>query len=279
MIGFLKPPSGRMGNVLIQYVFLRQLAERIGNDYFHVKLPYDQYFEDFGRRNVSLKLLLSKKWRVDLRYIESAGMDAFIKEAADKNREGYTIVLEPPILGHLFEFKEENPARFLKVKEQYQSKIENRENKVLAGLHFRGTDFKAWNPMASLSAEYYRDSINCILKKFDDNPGKVRWLLFTDDNHFPPYCDTLEYLKSKGLDYVAGNADNPIMVDFCRLSQCDYIVSSPSTYAIMAAIMGKENKKIIHNRQWVEYCTQKGEAFWKEIKENSVPWYQVIALL
>lgn len=39
MIGFEKEPTGRMGNVLIQYVFLRQLAEKIGVDYFILNFP------------------------------------------------------------------------------------------------------------------------------------------------------------------------------------------------------------------------------------------------
>lgn len=279
MIGFLKTPPGRMGNVLIQYVFLRQLSERIGIDYFHGKLPYAQYFEEFERRNISLKLLLSKKWRVDLEHIEREGADVFIREAAERDREGYTIVLEPPVLGHLFEFKDENPARFLKVRRQYDHEMEPQEGKVLVGLHFRGTDFREWNRMASLPSEYYRDAIDSILKRFNGDSDKLRWYLFTDDNAFLPYCETVRYLQSRGLDFIAGNAGNPVMADFCRLSQCDYIVSSPSTYAVMAAILGKENKKIIHNRKWVAYCVQNGEAFWKEIEDHAVPWYQVIELV
>lgn len=280
MIGFFSSPSGRMGNVLIQYIFLRQLAERIGTEFFHIRLPYSQYFEGFGRRNLSLKFLLSKKkWWVDLNAIESVGVDAFIKEAKDKNKKGYIIILKPPMLGHLFEFKEENPARFLKIKDKYWCGIENRENKTLVGLHFRGSDFKGWNDRAVLSTEYYRNAINAVLKRLAGDSEKVRWLLFTDDNEFLAYCETLKYLQSIGFDFVAGNADNPMMEDFCRLSQCDYIISSPSTFAIMAAIIGKENKKIIHNKEWVLYCVQKGESFWEDIMENCVPWYQVIELL
>lgn len=279
MIGFLELPSGRMGNVLLQYVFLRQLADRLGIDYFHMKLPYAQYFENFSRRNISWKLLFTRKWQVDLKYIEDMGVDDFIKEAEDRSRDGYTIILKPPVLGHLFEFKEENPAKFLKIRAQYQCYVENPEKKVLAGLHFRGTDFKEWNDLAVLPTEYYLNAINYILKTVDGDAGRVRWLMFTDDNCFSTYCDTLKFLQDKGFDFVAGDAGNHAMEDFCRLSQCDYIVSSPSTFAIMAAIMGKENKKIIHNRKWVTSCSQKGEAFWKDIEGNKVPWYQVIGLI
>lgn len=279
MIGFLDVPSGRMGNVLIQYMFMRQLAEKIGIDYFHVKLPYDQYFEGLGRRNISLGLLLSKKWQINLKYIENIGVDAFIEEAVNKNREGYAIVLEPPLLGHLFEFQEDNPARFLRIKEKYALKICNTDNKIMVGLHFRGTDFKAWNSVASLSAEYYLDAIELLMKELSEDPRGVCWKLFTDDNDFPAYCATVKYLQEKGADLVRGDAERSMIDDFYQLSQCDYIVSSPSTYAIVAAIMGKENKKVIQNKQWVEYCVQKGEVFWRKMKENEIPWYQVVEFL
>lgn len=279
MIGFLDVPSGRMGNVLIQYVFLRQLAERMEADYFHVKLPYHQYFEGFGKRHVSLGLRFAKMWKVDIAYIEDVGIKTFLMEAKERNREGYLIVLQPPLLGHLFEFVEENPARFLKIKEKYTKKIENQGEKILVGLHFRGTDFKMWNSRASLSAKYYQNAIDMLMETLRNELQGVCWQLFTDDNDFPPYLAVAEYLQKRGATLMMGDADHLMISDFYQLSQCDYIVSSPSTYAIMAAIMGKENKMIIQNKEWVEYCVQNGEDFWRKMKENQVPWYHVMAFI
>lgn len=279
MIGFLDVPSGRMGNVLIQYMFMRQLAERIGIECFHVRLPYHQYFEEFERRNMSLQLALSKKWRVNLKYIENIGVDAFIGEAINKNREGYSIVLEPPLLGHLFEFMEDNPARFLKIKEKYTQEICNTDNRVEVGLHFRGTDFKEWNSVASLTPEYYQDAIELLMKELSEDLRGVNWKLFTDDNDFPAYRDTVKYLQKKGADVLLGDANRSMIADFYQLSQCEYIISSPSTFAIVAAIIGKENKKIIQSKRWVEYCVQNGEEFWTKMKKNQVPWYSVMAFM
>lgn len=275
MIGFVHKPSGRMGNVMIQYVFLRQLSEKIGIDYFHIDLPYKEKVENFKKHNMSLGMLFHKKWRVDMAYIERVGMSHFIEEAKNKDIEEYDIILQPPVLGHLFDYKEENPAKYIHISNQYKQDIENSTNCRWVGIHFRGTDFKGWNEKASLSYEYYREAIELLMNREQN----LKFILFTDDNEFDAYKNVMKYLNKQKYNYIPGDANREMMVDFYQMSQCDYIISSPSTFAIMATLYGKENKQIIHNRQWVQYCVEQGEQFWIEIAENRVPYYNVVAII
>lgn len=277
MIGFLEIPTGRLGNVMIQYAFLRQLSERIGTDYFHVKMPYCDKINNFGKVNLSLNVIFGKKWNVDKKYIEKVGITSFIEEAQQMNQRGYHIVLKPPVLGYLFEFKDENPARFFEINSQYCLPMENKQKKILVGLHFRGTDFEEWNQKASLKVDYYKKSIEKVIKEY--GLENIKLCLFTDDNKFKTYNETIKFVQDMHLDYIPGDEKNAMMCDFYQLSQCDCIISSPSTFAVMAAIMGKKNKKIIHNKEWAEHCASNGESFWKSIILNEIPYYNIMCLI
>lgn len=278
MIGFLEKPTGRMGNVLIQYAFLRQLAERIGTDYFHVEMPYKEYFEEFGEKNLSWRVKFSKKWMVTNAEILSLGIEKFLKECREREQKGYNIVLQPPVLGHLFEFKDENPGKYFRIKKEYIEKWEVK-NQILVGIHFRGTDFKEWNEVASLPFSYYKDAIDLILK--DEEGKSIGFVLFTDDEQFDPFQKTCDYLCRIDFDgeILYGDMSKPMIYDLYKLSNCDYIISSPSTYAIVAGIMGKKDKKIIHAKQWINHCVEKGESFWIDVSKNAVPYYVILDIL
>ena len=276
MIGFEKQPTGRMGNVLIQYVFLRQLAEKIGLDYFHPVLPYEKYFRDFKVRRRPLKELMKKKWIVSNAYISEVGVEQFIKEAIEK--KDYSIVLKPPVLGHLLEWEDENQMRFIRVKEEFSQGVadESYNGRKKAGIHFRATDFREWDINAVLDFEYYKNAIDYVMQSMDGDAPV--FFLFTDENEFDTYKQTIMYLEEKGLEYVAGDANRPMMKDFIGLSECDVIISSPSTFAICAALYGKDNKMIVHSRKWVDYCVNRKEVFWQTVQDNKNQHYNTVVL-
>lgn len=276
MIGFEKKPTGRMGNVLIQYVFLRQIAEKTGLDYFHPVLPYEQYFEGFKAKRRTLREFFKPKWIVSNSHIKDVGVEQFINEV--KEKKDYSIILKPPVLGHLLEWHDENQMRFIRVKEECADNtvdVANDERKKI-GIHFRATDFREWDANAVLDFAYYKAGIDYVLDQMkESNP---LFLLFTDENEFDTYRQTISYLEEKGLDYVAGDAKRPMMRDFVGLSECDVIISSPSTFAICATLYGKENKKIIHSKKWVDYCINRDEEFWKTVQENENQYYDTVVL-
>lgn len=124
-------------------------------------------------------------------------------------------------------------------------------------IHFRGTDFHQWNINAVLGFDYYYDSIEEVKESVDS------FALFTDDSNLPSFTMVKEHLSSQGINFTEGGWENYIN-DFSFMSECDYIISSPSTFCICAGFIGKK-KKIIHSKKWVEDQASQNDKFWVDL--------------
>ncbi len=274
MIGIKSLSPGRMGNRLFHYHFLRQISKKTGIDYFHCNFPDSIYFEDMEKKSppfFSFKRPLKIKSRDILGYT-SNDFIGYIKQEGGRGRR---IVLTPPILGEVFfDYLFYPPSDFIRIKAQYKIDFPfDTTNKLIIGIHFRGTDFSEWNKHAALTFSYYRDAINYCRDYFDNrNPIFV---LFTDDSNYPAFVETVEFLKESTKDcyYIGDNSSLPIY-DFYQMSQCDVLISSPSTFAIIAGSIGKR-KKIIHAKSWLDYAISKNDTFWVKLKETSNPYYSL----
>jgi len=114
-------------------------------------------------------------------------------------------------------------------------------------IHFRGGDFHSWNPSAILNTSYYCDSIDEVKQE------AANFVLFSDDTTLESYRKVQDYLVSQDLSFILGeNSTNRQRYghDFSLMSECDYIISTPSTYAICAGFVGRP-KKIIHSAAWL----------------------------
>lgn len=133
-------------------------------------------------------------------------------------------------------------------------------------IHFRGTDFHEWNPESILSPEYYLDSIKEIR-------NAKRYYLFTDDTTLESYKAVKNLLSNKecffGDDYLD---------DFSKMSECEYIISSPSTFCICAGFIGKE-KKIIHSKNWVQGRMNENDKFWIDLYHGGNKDYKIWKLI
>ena len=56
------------------------------------------------------------------------------------------------------------------------------------------------------------------------------------------------------------------------------MISSPSTFNIVAGMVGK-NKKIIHSKEWLDNRKNKNDRFWVELLENQDEDYSVWELI
>ena len=69
MIGFISQPAGRLGNVLLQYLFLRELASKTKNDFFHPDLKGKEYFEGLNEtpnyKRIKRKIFNKRKIKLD----------------------------------------------------------------------------------------------------------------------------------------------------------------------------------------------------------------------
>ena len=66
--------------------------------------------------------------------------------------------------------------------------------------------------------------------------------------------------------------------DFSVMSECDWIISSPSTFCICAGMVGKE-KKIILSKKWVENRKSKNDKFWTELSNGGNNNYKLWELI
>lgn len=170
-----------------------------------------------------------------------------------------TYYLEPCLVELFHEFNKISTYDIFKIKEPIK------HSKKVVGIHYRGTDFKVWDDKCILPFEYYKNSIDFTIEDINDD---FMFILFSDDASLDSFNKSIEYLKSLGKEYQLGKI-NDYLSDFKALSECDYIISSPSTFCITASFCGKKNKKIIHSHDFIiNYKNNTSyfrDIFWKNL--------------
>jgi len=141
----------------------------------------------------------------------------------------------------------------------------------ICAIHFRGTDFHQWDKNAILGYDYYYDSIQEVKDSVD------AFVLFTDDPSLSSFIAIKEYLSNENINFSEGNGYNYI-TDFSIMSECDYIISSPSTFCICAGFIGRK-KQIIHSKGWVEYRVSKDDKFWIDLNNGGNEDYSLYRLI
>jgi len=128
-------------------------------------------------------------------------------------------------------------------------------------VHFRGTDYYSWNATAVLDTDYYIDSVDLV--KDDVSHFK----LFTDDYSLPSFRAVVEKLDKEDIGFFLGEntADRRHFInDFSYMTECEYIISSPSTFCMTAGFIGKK-KRIIHSEQWLLDRINHEDKFWIDL--------------
>jgi len=262
-----------MGNRLFHYHFLRQVSKKTGIEYFHPDLPDKKYFNNMEKKSRPFSIF-KKQTKLNSKKILSYTPEDFLGLIASEDRQGKDLVLNPPMLGEVFfDYLFYPTSEFINIKDEYKKPFNSEYSEdTIIGLHFRGTDFEQWNHNASLKFSYYRDAINHCLDYYKG--GNIIFMLFTDDNKFPPFLETTNHLKMNGLNFhISTNISSPI-IDFYQMSRCDVLISSPSTFAIFAGAIGKE-KKIIHNKAWLDYAIAQNDTFWVRLAETTNSYYSL----
>lgn len=268
MIGYKKNLTGRMGNRLFQYHFMKQLSFKLEIDTFHKNIPDSIWFEDMNEKRVSWNIF-RRKIKYTSKDIQNLGKENFLKDIKQSIQKNKLIVLEPSILGELFyEYLFINPNECIKIKEQFR--VSDISNDFLnVAIHFRGTDFESWNKDAILDTEYYINSIESITEN-----NKLKFYLFSDDLNLDSYLKTINYLKENNLDFILGDISKEAIYDFYTMSCCDIIISSPSTFSIWAGILGKR-KKIIHSEKWIQNRIEENDKFWIDLNNTDNEIYRI----
>ena len=222
----------------------------------------------FGNRILYYNNLrqLAKKENVNWSCIPWEGSNHFLSLTPPCNTGDWDL---KPCLGEMFFGYHSIPTRDIF---EFTQAVKS-DGKKRAAVHFRGGDFHQWNIDAVLSSDYYLDAVKLIENEVDE------FLIFTDDESLKSYNDVEIYFEDKGIAYDIGdNLREDYIGDFKKMTDCDYIISSPSTYNICAGFIGK-HKKIIHSQEWIDNRVKVNDKFWVDLNNGGNDDYSIWRLV
>ena len=272
IIGSIDPLHAGFGNRLLHFITLRQLANRFGTTYFH-NGPRD------SRRILGMHSPRRLRVSTGPRVLIDASEFKFgepMRNIGEILNEGRNVVINGSLLGEAFAgAASAGEVAFPKnLMSQCDKHRRFQQGSSLIALHFRGNDFATWNPMAILPTAYYVDAIRRIRNKIT---GTLIYRLCTDDRSLSSFQETQAFLVDEGLTSLAFDCTNSLECDFSAMASSTFLVSSPSTFAITAAMLG--NPHVIHSGEWVADREEKGEQFWKMVRTRSLPGCRVYDIL
>jgi hypothetical protein len=252
---------------------MKQLAYFFKVDTFHPEIPDSKWFLEMNQKKVDW-LALKKTVKFTSNDIISLGKKNFIDSLHEEIDKGKHIILQAPLLGEVFyDYIFTNPNNIINIKSDFCiSNLDNAEGIKNIAIHFRGTDFEAWNKEAILDLDYYMNAIDYCIEYFQEN--KIVFHIFTDDLKLNTYMETQKNLDKKGINYKLGEYSKEAIYDFYTMSICDVIISSPSTFSIWAGILGNE-KKIIHSASWIENRINANDKFWIDFDNSNCETYKL----
>lgn len=273
-IGFGGELTGRMGNQLLQLLLLKEIAYKCDLKPYYDSISAQKFMYGATRTKglILNKMFGRNSLEITKEDFVNKGVDGVI---ASINESDGDIVMDPSILGFTLQTMFTDVNQFFSIKEKFHEKyIDNSEKTVV--LHYRGTDFKGWNPESILSADYYLQSIDYISNAYVGE--ELNYILLTDDLELDSLNKTISYLKDKKAVYYVGSPSNSVGKDLYNISIADVVVSSPSTFAIFGSFLGND-KKVIHNKGWVEKRASLDDTFWVDVLNNRCDKYPVMALI
>jgi len=235
---------GRFGNNILQYYNLIQLSKFLDVN------PSSVYWND--SENFNDIIGETKSNRNSVTYQKNMSKN-YLKDIIKENN-----LIINGVMGDLFfEFDDISTFDVFNLKIKPNIEYENSKTAV----HFRGGDFRHWaNGNGILPLDYYINSVSMVLE--DDNDTK--FYLYTDDKTLNNFNGLVGYMRANNINHEISN--NDYIQDFSNISDCDYIISNPSTFTICASFIGKRNKKIIHSNKWFEYA--KNDMFWNRLNNG-----------
>lgn len=263
LVGTLRTPKGGFGNRVMSFLSLRHVASALNTRYFSSNsLDRQRVAGIHSKLLVPLALAkLEKTYPQDL--LQSDSIDVL----GERIRRGQSLVFQKPLLGEVFSrYAPVSSAKMPRLKMQSCRVHHPGQNGIpQVALHFRAGDFAQWNPEAVLAEDYYQNAIDLLIARHDE----LRFRIFTDDTSHPAIPGVSRRLFQSGLLIDSEPCDGSLECDYAAIANSSIIVASPSTFAITAAMFG--NASVIHSGKWVKACEDKGEVFWKMVREKSLP--------
>jgi hypothetical protein len=276
MIVFSNNPQGGFGNRLFHYNFALQIAHGFDIELLTAFQGDAEYVKllSSDASNVKWKGIEHYKWD-DIKTLSREEVyECFLNTLKSRKKIG----LKGAFLGDTF-FKYTKITPNSLIIPKYLTGIENTSlNHKNCVVHVRGGDFHTWNPLAIQSLTYYINSINKVVGDNKSEECGLSFQIVTDDPSMPLVKYIRAYLKGESIDETINTSHLAAISfknDLINLSTCDYLVSSPSTFAIWGAILSNTGVKVIHSKKWVDYCIDNKEDFWMNISNGGNQFYKV----
>lgn len=262
-------PKGGFGNRLLNFLTIQNLADATNSFYFSKNYLDRERVSGINRRPI-LPLRLTRVTRF-------TRTDVFDSDFLERVRHSLaarsTVVLKPRLLANAYATFEGAAHTNTRIRMKTCAIHNNcQQEGPLVVVHLRGGDFQHWNPRSVLSADYYLRAIDIASEQL----GQGQFLITTDDPSHPAMEAVQSRLSNEKRLIQNHECSTQLECDFARMVAGDLIISSPSTFAISASILGKA--KVIHEKGWVEYKANLGEVFWQKVLEKSLHSIRVLDL-
>jgi hypothetical protein len=273
-----KQPSGGLGNRLFNFHFISQISHELNFEYFYPKRLDQDLINLREMPNTARYVLtrLSAPQKVSSELLLGLGKQDVRDLFGMLSASGRPIVLEPPFLGEsFFNSTFSDPKLFFR-----NLSFDGSKKQKYIGVHLRGGDFHSWNPAAILPTNFYTDALDSLFPSFPE-AGATPIFISTDDQNLRSFKELSQIYSTNVATYKRSmpiGAHRGMRGDFVQLANADALVSSPSTFAIWAGILGND-KKIVHSREWVETMASAGDEFWSKLSQGGNEYYRAATLL
>ena len=234
VVGLRSTPKGQFGNRLFNYIVIRELAQELGVGYFsHNRLDrrlirgiHRLPFPPLKYRNTVL---------LEREYVEA---DDFLDRAKNWVEQGRVIVPKPRLLANAYaRFDFLPPRTFIRHRFSLCQAHRRATREPSVVVHLRGNDFATWKGGAILGEDYYRNALD-YLSDYGHSSSPVR--LCTDDDNHPALDGLRSLVRDQDRLITVDGCSNPFVCDFAALMSASVVVSSPSTFAITAGLLGRQ---------------------------------------
>lgn len=253
-------PKGGFGNRVLNYLNLRTIAHRLDVNYFSENAVDKKIVPGIHRRPPYPRL--ARPSRIVSR--EEVHRPEFFDSARELLSFGRVIQIKPRLLlDSLVLLSVSNPANFASISGKV---CETHAHRPLAKavMHLRGGDFAGWKRGSIHGADYYLSA----LEKLNSDEEGMFVRVCSDDQEHPAYGKVVQHLQSRKLFIEPSGCLNPFLCDLVSMRDAQYVVSSPSTFAIVAGLLG--GARMIFSQQWVDSQTSEGEVFWTAVHQHQI---------
>lgn len=270
-VGSSRTPKGGFGNRLWHYVNLRSIASHSKTAYFSINTGDKKRISGIHQPRYLARKVRSFERFETKRLLESGGRD----DLALKLSKGINLDLKGPMLGEVFaHFSQGNTSDLINATaRKCQRAIREEQGRSVVVLHLRGGDFAEWNPSAVLPDRYYFDAVQSA----EISSPTVVYRICTDDFDHPAYESLSRWVSSQQDESPYHQCDQQLECDFAAMLGSSVLISSPSTFSILAGILGRP--RIVQSLAWATQRAEKGEKFWQRVLERNLEDYEPFALV